>query len=71
MQFTGTGTGKFANFISMARTDDAVEHNTRYNTYFIKVGFAGFNSPANNGRGYATQAKAEAAILRYQGKGGI
>lgn len=38
------------------------------NRWFIKMGFAGFNSPANNRLGYETKAKAEAACLRYQNK---
>lgn len=38
--------------------------------WFIKLGFAGFNSLANNGMGYSSKARAEAACLRYQGKGG-
>ncbi len=40
------------------------------NRWFIKLGFAGFNSPANNRQGYATKVQAEAACLRYQRKGG-
>lgn len=36
--------------------------------WFIKLGFAGFNSPANNRLGYQTKAKAEAACRRYQSK---
>lgn len=36
--------------------------------WFIKPGFAGFNSRANNYMGYATKAKAEAAVLKYQSK---
>lgn len=37
--------------------------------WYIKIGFAGFNSPANNRSGYASKTAAEAACLRYQGKG--
>ena len=36
--------------------------------WFLTMGHAGFNSPANNGRGYETKAKAEAAHRRYSGK---
>jgi hypothetical protein len=36
--------------------------------WYIKMGFAGFNSPANNRLGYKSKATAEAACLRYQGK---
>jgi len=32
--------------------------------WYIQFGFAGFNSRANNGRGYATEASAVAAIRR-------
>lgn len=35
--------------------------------WFIKMGFAGFNSTANNGTGYATKRAAELACMRYQG----
>ena len=37
--------------------------------FFIGVGFPGFNSPANNRSGYATQEAALAASLRYERKG--
>ena len=37
-------------------------------TWFITFGHAGFNSPANNGRGYASKAKALAAMKRYFNK---
>jgi hypothetical protein len=33
--------------------------------WFITMGHPGFNSPANNAFGYATQAHAFAAITRY------
>jgi hypothetical protein len=36
--------------------------------WFIKMGYAGFNSPANNAFGYETKDKAIAAIKRYQAK---
>ena len=37
--------------------------------YFIAMGFAGFNSPANNRRGYESTKGALAASLRYERKG--
>lgn len=37
--------------------------------WFITMGHAGFNSRANNGRGYASRFAAENASLRYLGKG--
>lgn len=37
--------------------------------WYIKMGFAGFNSPENNRNGYTTKKIAEAACLRYQNKG--
>jgi hypothetical protein len=33
--------------------------------YYIAIGQAGFNSPANNRNGYKTDAAAAAASLRY------
>ena len=36
--------------------------------YFIAIGFAGFNSPANNRSGYASPESALAASLRYERK---
>lgn len=37
--------------------------------WFIKMGFAGFNSPANNATGYATKEKAISMIRFYQNRG--
>lgn len=34
--------------------------------WYIRMWFAGFNSPANNRQGYASEAHALAAIRRYQ-----
>lgn len=34
--------------------------------WFIKMGFAGFNSRANNGVGYVSQEAAMLAVRRYQ-----
>lgn len=36
--------------------------------WFITIGHAGFNSPANNRNGYATAEAALAAHYRYAGK---
>lgn len=36
--------------------------------WFIKMGFAGYNSPTNNRWGYDTKQKAEAACKRYQNR---
>jgi hypothetical protein len=36
--------------------------------WFITMGHPGFNSPANNRGGYASQAAAAAAIARYGSK---
>jgi hypothetical protein len=36
--------------------------------WYIELGFAGFNSAANNRNGYETEAAALAAIRRYQQK---
>lgn len=58
---------KFYNTLNNRFTADAVEQQFA-NRWFIKMGFCGFNSPANNRFGYESKAKAEAAILRYQNK---
>lgn len=44
---------------------EAVKENPATGRFFITMGHPGFNSPANNGSGYATRAKALAAIRRY------
>lgn len=46
--------------------DNAVDFN--HGRWYIKIGFCGYNSTANNRDGYITKAKAEAAILNYQNK---
>lgn len=45
--------------------DEAVEWDGRW---FIKPGFAGYNSRANNLDGYASKAAAKAAVRRYQSR---
>lgn len=56
----------FRNYLTNQDEADAVEqHGTRW---YIKSGFAGNNSPANNRFGYASKERAEAAIRRYQSK---
>jgi hypothetical protein len=47
----------------------AVKENPATGRFFITMGHPGFNSPANNGAGYATRAKALAAIRRYVAAG--
>jgi hypothetical protein len=42
-----------------------VKQNPATERWFITMGHPGFNSPANNGRGYASGASARAAMLRY------
>lgn len=42
--------------------DAAIE--TRNGRFFIRLGFNGFNLPANNGHGYATAGRALAAAKR-------
>lgn len=56
----------FINYSTRERTNDAVEF-TR-GGWYIKCGYAGFNSSANNRWGYKTKASAEQAVLRYQSK---
>lgn len=43
----------------------AVKQNPETGRWFITMGHPGFNSPANNGRGYASHAKARSAFRRY------
>ena len=57
---------KFYNNMKLEFSDDATEN--VHNRWYIKVGFCGFNSSANNGFGYETKEKAESTILRYQNK---
>ena len=59
-------TPKFKNYLTEKFAHDAVEYNGT--SWYIKLGFAGFNSPTNNGFGYKTREATEAAILRYQSK---
>lgn len=57
----------FMNYMTGKLESDAVE--SKYGSrWFIKMGFAGFNSSANNRFGYDSKQKAEAAIKRYQSK---
>lgn len=60
--------GRFCNYLTQIETDEAVEE--RNGRWYIKVGFAGFNTKANNSNGYATKEKAEAAVVRYQNRKG-
>lgn len=56
----------FYNYMTNEWTDDATEQ--RGVRWFIKPGFAGYNTPANNGPGYISQRRAEAVIRNYQDK---
>lgn len=56
--------GKFRNYVTGEYTDDAVEEVK--GDWFIKLGFAGFNSNANNLWGYGSKKAAESAVLHYQ-----
>jgi hypothetical protein len=44
---------------------EAVRQDPVSGRYFITMGHPGFNSPANNRGGYASRAKAEAAMRHY------
>lgn len=44
----------------------AVKERPETGRFYITMGHPGFNSPANNRDGYATRAKATAAIRRYK-----
>ena len=61
-----TEIGMFYNHITRANEADAVEE--KHGRWYIRCGFSGFNSPANNGWGYVSKARAEAAIRRYESK---
>jgi hypothetical protein len=56
----------FKNHLTFEYVTDAVEE--KHGRWFIKLGFSGFNSPANNRSGYVSKERAEAAIMRYQNK---
>lgn len=38
--------------------------------YYVTMGHAGFNTPANNRNGYCSQATAKAAVAKYLNKKG-
>ena len=59
---------RFHNYLTGAYEAECTEQ--KAGRWYIQMGFAGFNSPANNRFGYETKAKAEAACLHYQQKGG-
>jgi hypothetical protein len=64
----------FRNYMNSSDETSAVEQvypgtTKKSSGWFIKMGFAGFNSPTNNRNGYASRAAAEKACLRYQNKG--
>ena len=62
-------TGRFFNYMERQYTDEAVEQDGCGN-WFIKIGFAGSNTPANNAYGYASRGIAEQEILRHQFRSG-
>lgn len=54
----------FFNYLTMKNETEAVKRiNDRW---YIDLGFAGFNSRANNYHGYKTKDAAEAAIRKYE-----
>jgi hypothetical protein len=57
----------FHNYGTGENTTDATEQ--KGDRWYIKMGFAGYNSRANNLDGYASKVRAEAAITRYENKG--
>jgi hypothetical protein len=58
-------TGCERNICHATGCPEAVKENPATGRFFITMGHPGFNSPANNRDGYATAAKALAAIRRY------
>ncbi len=70
---------QFHDFIHDTQTEDAVESREvatkvvlgvaeKETRFFIKIGFAGCNTRANNRDGYVSKARAEAVILDYQNR---
>lgn len=59
-------TNKFHNYIKQTWHADATE--TRNGRWYIMLGFAGFNTSANNCNGYSSKESAEAVILQHQNK---
>lgn len=57
---------RFYNYITNEWTDDATEQ--KGVRWFIKVGFAGFNTTTNNGPGYISQRRAENVVINLQTK---
>lgn len=55
----------FYNHMTQSYQSDAVEL-LEDRSWYIKMGFAGFNCSANNYGGFPTRDRAEAAIRRYQ-----
>ena len=58
---------RFHNHLTGKKESECAEKGLDGNWY-IKIGFAGFNSRANNRLGYKTKGKAEVACLHYQNK---
>ena len=44
---------------------DDVKKNEKTGRWYITMGHPGFNSTANNGNGYSTEAKARSELKRY------
>ena len=59
---------KFWNYMTNEWSSECTEQ--RGVRWFIKAGFAGYNTVANNGWGYVSQRRAEDVVIRYQGAGG-
>lgn len=55
----------YRRFIEEGNEVPVEERNGRW---YIASGYAGYNSPANNGFGYVSEAKALASIRRYQNR---
>lgn len=57
---------RFKNYITNQYEAECAEH--KHGTWYIKMGFAGFNSERNNAGGYPTKEAAEKACLRFQNR---
>lgn len=60
-----SGHGLETGFCDDPNCKDAVAQLPETGNWYITFGHAGFNSKANNGLGYASKAKAIAAMKRY------
>lgn len=56
------------NIVPVTDTNDVVRYEDRNGRWYIRMHYAGFNTPANNGSGYATREQALAVTRKFQAK---